>query len=166
MPLNSDDPVGIALPLDAFDDAVGSLGRDAKLFPWFFNRLMMAAVDFSRGRPIQSGKPTRRCETGRVSGVSLPLPRREIGMAVWKCFWFLCTNVLNQRALEMNVENLAAITDGQHRFRCAKRMRENCLIGCVSIRIEGHRLGLPGCTVAAGVNIRRATRQDEGVQFF
>src|SRR5882724_13668210 len=44
-------------------------------------------------------------------------------------------------------------------------MSENCVIGSISIRIEGHCLGVPGCTVAPGVHIRRATRQNEGVQF-
>ena len=46
-----------------------------------------------------------------------------------------------------------------------KRVGENCVIGCVSVGIEGRCLGVPGCTIAAGVHIRRAARQNEGVQF-
>src|SRR5712664_2466394 len=44
-------------------------------------------------------------------------------------------------------------------------MSENCVIGSVSTRIEGDRLGVPGCTVAGGVHISRTTGQNKGVQF-
>ncbi len=41
MPLNSNNPVGIADPLHGFDGAIRSMSRDAKLFPRSVDGLMM-----------------------------------------------------------------------------------------------------------------------------
>jgi len=74
-------------------------------------------------------------------------------------------DVLDQRALEVNVEDLAAITNGQHRLRRVKRMSENGFVGVISIRVQGRGLGVPRCTIAAGVHVRRTAGQDKSVQF-
>ena len=45
MPLDSHNPVGIAGPFHAFDDAIRGVGGDTKLFPGLVDGLVMAAID-------------------------------------------------------------------------------------------------------------------------
>src|SRR5712672_1932243 len=91
--------------------------------------------------------------------------RCAVGDGVWP-IWSNIRNILNQRTLEVNIENLAAITDGQDRFRRSKCMSKNGLVGPVPIGIQSLCLRVPGSAIAAGVHVSRATRQYKGIQFF
>src|SRR5260370_6523818 len=115
MPLNADDPVGFAGPLDALDDAVGCIRCHRKFLTGQIDCLVMTAIDFRCGRSIQSGKSTIRYETCSVFGVAFPLSRREICVAVCQRFWFPCANVLNQRTLQIDIQALAPVANGSDR---------------------------------------------------
>ncbi len=114
MPLDSDDPVGIAGPFDAFDGAVRGVRCDAEFFSRLVDGLVMAAVDMGRSGTDKLREKTSGGQNGVVLLISTFRSSREIGGSMWNGerpigahFW----NVLNQRALEVDVEDLAAITD-------------------------------------------------------
>ena len=101
--MNPYNPVGIPSPFDRLNNSIGSLSGDPELFPGLVDRLVMTAIDFRADRSIQAGKPTIGREIGGVSCVAFSFSRREIRMAMRQRLWFRRANVLNQRALEIDV---------------------------------------------------------------
>lgn len=76
----------------------------------------------------------------------------------------LRVDVLDQGTTEVDVKNLAAVTDGQHGLRSLQRMAEDGGVGVVAIGIQVHCLGVPGLAVACWIDVCRAAGKDEGVQ--
>ena len=109
MPLNSYDPVGIAGPFHGFDRAVPGVRYDAEFFSRSVDGLVMAAVDMGRsgtgklarrfpGSARHRGFDRHHCSCREIG--SSEERRRAVGSRI--------RDVLNQRAMEVDVENLAA----------------------------------------------------------
>src|ERR1700730_4216035 len=116
MPLDSDHPIGIAGPLDAFDDSIRSLGGHTKVFAGCIDRLVVAAINPCHRSLIESGQPAVGTEIRLVLAIPLAGAGQEIRGAVRYRAGPLDEDVLNQGALEMNVQNLATIANGQNRL--------------------------------------------------
>jgi len=120
MPLNSYDPVGIAGPFDGFDRAVRGIRCDAEVFSRPVDGLVMAAVDMGRRGTGKLRKKAPWGQHGIVVLIGANGSCREIGGSVRngeRAIGPHIRDVLNQGAMEMDVEDLAAITDGQDRLR-------------------------------------------------
>ncbi len=165
MPLNSHDPVGITDPFDAFDRAIPGVSSNAELFARFVDGLVMAAVDFRLGRPIQTGKPTIGRKTGGVFCVTFSLARREIGMTVSQRPWFHRANVLNQRPFQMDIQALAAITNCEDRFAGSESALQDCEIRFLPIWVGVVRLFAARGVVERWIKVCRATRKNKGIEF-
>src|ERR1700693_5831857 len=98
----------------------------------------MAAVDMGRSGTGKLREKAPWGQHGIMVLIATNCSCREIGSSMRngeRAIGSHIRDVLNQGAMEVNVENLAAITDGQDRLRRVKRVGENCVIGCVSIGI-------------------------------
>jgi len=169
MPLNSYDPIGVTSPFHAFDGAIRCVGSDTELFTGLVNSLVMATVDVRGGRPCQLRENASHSQYGIMSLVATFSSCGEICSPVRNgvpTVWPNIGDVLNQGAFEMDVENLAAVANGQHRLRRPECVRENRFVGRVSIGVQSLCLGVFRRAIAAGVHIRWAARQNKSVQFF
>jgi hypothetical protein len=168
MPLYSDDPIRIASPFDAFDSAIRGPRRYAELFPGFVDGLMMATVDVGhRGtsKPCEQGS---RSQNGVVGLITARSSGGEIRTAMSDSLWPSRPNigdVLNERALQINVENLATIADGQYWLRGTKGVSKNGFVRRISTGVQGLRFRVSRGTVSVRIHIGGATRQNKGVQF-
>src|SRR5437773_954811 len=70
MPLNAHDPVGVAVPLDTFDSAVGGLRGHPQVLAGPIDSLVVAAVDRASVRPIQSLQAAAWCKGSRMLDIA------------------------------------------------------------------------------------------------
>src|SRR5690349_17895316 len=140
MPLHTQDPVGIASPLDTFDGPVGSTGSNLQIPARFLNRLMMRAVYDTMRSPRKRAKSASRLEGSGVSGVVFRFGlaiRHEVPLLMGRGGASFCLKVLNQRAPQINVQELAPIANGQDRLSFRKSVFENGTVGFLSSRVRG-----------------------------
>src|SRR5437016_5159957 len=129
MPLHTGDPVGIARPLDALDGPVGGARSNAQMLARLPNRLVMRAVDDRLRPPGKRGETASGHQSGRMGRIVLGF-RHEILFAMRRCGRRLRPKILNERAAQIDVEELAAVADGQDRLFLGKGMLED---GTVSL---------------------------------
>src|SRR5262249_32298205 len=73
-------------------------------------------------------------------------------------------NVLHQRSALVDVQDLAAITDRQHRFMRRQGVMEQSAIRPVAIGVERYRLGVAGFAVTRRVYVRWTAGKHEPVE--
>src|SRR6478609_9408340 len=95
VPLDADDPVGVAGPLNALNRAVGGICRDTEVLPRPVDRLVMAAVDCALRGLVQLRQPTALAKDGPMLDVSLDSGGRQIRASVSARRGPLSANVLD-----------------------------------------------------------------------
>src|SRR3981189_2361526 len=101
---------------------------------------MMAAVDMRRRGAGELREDASRHQNPIALLIAAYRSRSEVRGPMrnrLRAVWPHSRDVLDQRALEVHVENLAAIADSQHRFRRAECMCKDGLVGGVSIQVQG-----------------------------
>src|ERR1700757_1039591 len=70
VPLNTNNPIGVAVPLDASDRAVRRLRGHTWVLPPPIHHLVVAAVDRAGARTVQDLHSAARCKSGRVLDIA------------------------------------------------------------------------------------------------
>src|SRR3954452_10711242 len=95
VPLNANHPVQVAVPLDAFDHAVGSLHRHSQVLAGPVDRLVVAAVDRASIRPIQSRKPALGYKGSCVLDIALNCSWWQVRASMRGRTWAFRPDILN-----------------------------------------------------------------------
>src|ERR671925_1941667 len=135
MPLHPRDPVGVARPLDAFDCAVGGVRGDTQIFARLLNRLVVGTVDDRLGAFSECAKTASTLERCGMRGIVFRFGlafHHQVLLLMSCCGASFGLEVLNQCAAEIDVQELAAIANGQDRLLFSKRMPENGTVGFLS----------------------------------
>src|SRR5881275_767829 len=132
MPLHSGNPVGIARPLHTLDRAVGRARSDAQVLAWLLNRLMVRTVDDRLRAARERSEATsgfQRSWMGRVVRRFWFGFRRKVLFLMSGRGARLGLEVLDERASQMHIEELAAVADGQDRLLFRQSMPEDSAVG-------------------------------------
>src|ERR1700675_768742 len=163
MPLNTDDPVRIAGPFDGLDGAVRSMRGDLQTFSHALDGLMVRAIHRRFNGSGNFGEAAGLLKGRGMNRVVLRL-RDDVVLGVrYGCVGFL-TQILNQGAAEIHVQELAAVANGEDRFFFAESVLQNGAVGVFSRGIGGLGLAAIDFPVFGGCDVGRASRQDEGIE--
>src|SRR5208282_4148812 len=146
VPLDADDPVRVAMPLDRFNDAVGSVCGDAQATAGRADGLMMRTVD---ARLEDTGK---RGEARIGIHAQRMVRMHSVLVLVLQVWAGLGGDVLNESPVEMDVQALDAVANGQHRFTGGESVIEHCAVCGFAMRIGRVRLGSASGPVESGVH--------------
>ena len=167
MPLHTGYPIRIASPLDTFDGSVRGVGSDTQILARLLNRLVVGAVDDRLRTSRKRTQAASRLEYIGVSGVVFGLGiafRHEIPLPMGRCSASLALEVLNQGATEIDVQELAAIADGQYRLFFSKSMLEDGVVGFFPSRVSRRGQSPVHRAVPQRLNISRAAGEHESIQ--
>src|ERR1700676_3407410 len=110
MPLHADDPVRIAGPLERLDGAVGSVRGDLQAFSYALHSLMVRAIHRRLNDTSNFGNTTCRLKGGGMNRVGLRFWHDVVlGMRYGRVC--LLTQILNQGAAQINIQELAAVAN-------------------------------------------------------
>ena len=90
--------------------------------------------------------------------------RHEILFAMRRCGRRLRPKILNERAAQIDVQELAAVADGQDRLFLGKGMLEDGTVSLFPRRIRGRGQPPVDRTVLPGRNVRGAAGEDKAVE--
>src|SRR5215467_32212 len=128
MPLHARDPVGVPSPFDAFNRTVRSTRGNAQIPARLLNRLMVRTVDYSLGVSGKRAQAASVLERGSVSGIFFwfwPAFRRQVFLLMGRCCASFDLKILNQRATQVDVQELAAVANSQDRLSFCKSVPQN-----------------------------------------
>src|SRR5690349_1732441 len=113
MPLDANNPARAALIFDGLDGAVGSMCGNSQVFSRLGDSLVVAAVNCPGQTAIETSEHAARLESSWVLKVAFFGFGWEVRVAVGHGAWMFGFQVLDQGALLVDVEDLAAETVGQ-----------------------------------------------------
>src|SRR5215472_6136989 len=166
MPLDTGYPVRITDPLDALNDSVGSTRGNAQILARLLNRLVVGAVYdrlrvFSKGGEVASG-----LECGRVNGIFFwfrPFFRHEVPLPMGRGSAGFHFKVLNQSPTQIDIQELAAIANGQYRLFFGKSVLENRTIRLLPGGVGGSRHSAVHRAVGLRVDVSWAAGEHKSV---
>ena len=112
---------------------------------------------------VESGDQAAWLECGRVLEVACFGSGREVGVAVGKRAGMLGFQVLNQGALLVDVEDLAAEADGQNGLSRFETVVEDLVVGLLAVGVEGGCFGVRGSLEARRIDVGGAAGKNKPI---
>src|SRR5215472_12275083 len=162
MPLHTRYPVRVSRPLDPLHNPIGRVACDREVAAWLLNRLVVRTVNHRLGPLSQSCQSAAGLKARFMDGV-LDRFREQVFAPVSDCRSGLAAQVLDEGAAKIDIQDLATVTDCQHRLFVGKSKFQNGTVGLVPRHVWGVRKSFVRTSILGRVHVCRATRQNEPV---
>src|SRR3984893_19443982 len=167
MPLDAYHPVRVPGPFHAFDRPVAGPCTDAQVLAGFVDGLMMAAVDGRLGPFAEPRKQGALQESRPMLNVAFDRPWSlggKIRGPMGNRSGPLRGYVLDQRPLQIDVQDLTAVADREHRLPGSECMVQHGDVGRVSICVHLVYFLVLSSAVTSGIDIRRTAREHKSIE--